>query len=221
MDGYRFSLSGADLTALGSGGLWWPERSILIVSDLHLGKAERLARAGAPNLPPYETRDTLFRLEADLTRTNARTIICLGDSFDDDAAQFNLAEDENLWIARLQAGKRWIWITGNHDPGPVELGGTHLAELPVPPLVFRHEAKSGAYGEISGHYHPKAQLSLRGRGISRPCFLIDMQRVILPAFGTFTGGLPTTSPVLCDLMRSDAIAVLTGTTARAIPMPRE
>lgn len=220
MNGYAFSLSGARLIALPSGGLWWAERSILIVSDLHLGKSERLQRLGGPALPPYETRDTLFRLEADITRTDAKTVICLGDSFDDNIAQSQLAESEKLWITRLQAGKRWIWITGNHDPGPVDLGGTHLAELPVPPLVFRHETHHSSSGEVSGHYHPKAQLSLRGRGVSRPCFLIDMDRVIMPAYGTFTGGLASHVSPLRDIMLPDAVAVLTGTTARAIPMPR-
>ena len=220
MNGYSFTLSGAALIALPSGGLWWAEKGTLIVSDLHFGKSDRIARLGGPNLPPYETRDTLFRLEADLTRTQAHTVICLGDSFDDNDAQANLAEQEKLWITRLQAGRRWIWITGNHDPGPVDLGGTHLAELPSPPLIFRHEAKHEANGEISGHYHPKAQLCLQGRGISRPCFLIDMDRVIMPAYGTFTGGLSTKAPVLSGLMRPDAVAVLTGKAARSIPMPR-
>jgi DNA ligase-associated metallophosphoesterase len=220
MTTYPFSLSGARLEALPSGGLWWPDRRILVVSDLHLGKAERHARKGGPMLPPYETRDTLFRLEADITRTNAQTIICLGDSFDDNMSEQNLPDDEKLWIVRLQAGRKWIWITGNHDPGPLELGGSHLSELPLPPLVFRHETNTHSSGEISGHFHPKAQLSVQGRGVSRPCFLIDMNRVIMPAYGTFTGGLGSHLPPLSTLMRPDALAVLTGKSARPIPMPR-
>ena len=220
MTTYPFSLSGARLEALPSGGLWWPDRRILVVSDLHLGKAERHARRGGPMLPPYETRDTLFRLEADITRTNAQTMICLGDSFDDNMSEQNLPDDEKLWIARLQAGRKWIWITGNHDPGPLELGGSHLSELPIPPLVFRHETNRHSSGEISGHFHPKAQLSVQGRGVSRPCFLIDMNRVIMPAYGTFTGGLGSHLPPLSTLMRPDALAVLTGKSVRPIPMPR-
>jgi hypothetical protein len=208
------------MVALGSGALWWPEQCLLVVSDLHLGKSERIARRGGTTLPPYDTRDTLNRLAADLARCPARTVVCLGDSFDDMAAADALPEAERQWIFRLQAGRRWVWIEGNHDPGPLEFGGAHLAELPSPPLTFRHIARRDASGEISGHYHPKATVSLRGRSITRAAFLIDRDRVILPAYGTYTGGLHAQTPVLADLMRPEAIAVLTGATPTAIPMPR-
>ena len=220
MNGYKFTLSGAPLKALGSGALWWPLESLLVVSDLHLGKSERIARRGGTSLPPYDTRDTLNRLAADIALTHARTVICLGDSFDDLVAAEALPEEERQWILRLQSGRRWVWIEGNHDPGPVEFGGAHLAELPLPPLTFRHIAQAGASGEISGHYHPKATLQARGRNITRAAFLIDSNRVILPAYGTYTGGLQSRTPVLGELMRAEAIAVLTGPTPTAIPMPR-
>ncbi len=220
MKGYNFTLSGASLTALGSGALWWPDESLLVVSDLHLGKSERIARRGGTTLPPYETRDTLTRLAADLALCNASTVICLGDSFDDIAASQALPEEERQWIFQLQAGRRWVWIEGNHDPGPIEFGGAHLAELPLPPLTFRHIAQTGGSGEISGHYHPKASLALRGRTITRPAFLIDTDRVIMPAYGTYTGGLRANAPVLSNLMRAEAIAVLTGPAPTAIPLQR-
>jgi uncharacterized protein len=213
-------LSGVALKALGSGGLFWPDRDLLCVSDLHLGKSERIARRGGIQLPPYETRDTLTRLAADLDATNARTVVCLGDSFDDLTAARALPEDEGLWITRLQAGRRWIWIEGNHDPGPIEFGGTHLGELQVGALTFRHIARPGAAGEVSGHYHPKATLHTRARAISRPAFLIDRDRLIMPAYGTYTGGLRSNNKALTHLMRSDANAVLTGARPVCIPMPR-
>jgi len=220
MNGYDFTLAGMPMVALGSGALWWPEQSLLCVSDLHLGKSERIARRGGAVLPPYDTRDTLTRLGADLARCNARTVVCLGDSFDDLLAADALPEEERLWIAKLQAGRRWLWIEGNHDPGPIDLGGSHLAELPLPPVTFRHIAQSGASGEISGHYHPKARVKTRARTISRPAFLIDADRVILPAYGTYTGGLASHDIALVRLMRYEAIAVLTGRTPYAVPMPR-
>lgn len=220
MDGYCFTLAGADLSALASGALYWPARNLLCVSDLHFGKAERRARLGEPPLPPYETRDTLTRLESDLRRTGATTVICLGDSFDDAAAGHALPETEKLWIARLQAGRRWVWIAGNHDPGPLDLGGTHMAELPSPPLTFRHMVKVGQSGEVSGHFHPKVRLAVKGCRFSRPAFLIDSDRVILPAYGTYTGGLWSDEAALSDLMRTEALAVLTGPMVHAVPMPR-
>jgi DNA ligase-associated metallophosphoesterase len=220
MNAHDFSLAGIPLKALCTGALWWPDQALLCVSDLHLGKSERIARRGGSALPPYETRDTLTRLAADLALTKARTVICLGDSFDDLGAAQALPEEEKLWIARLQAGRRWIWVEGNHDPGPVDLGGSHLAELPLAPLTFRHIAHAQASGEISGHYHPKASLSVRGRTVTRPVFLYDSDRLIMPAYGTYTGGLDCRSAVFAPLMRPEACAVLTGKAAVAVPMPR-
>ncbi|WP_119838671.1 ligase-associated DNA damage response endonuclease PdeM [Pseudooceanicola algae] len=216
MNGYDFTFAGTTLTARGSGALWWAEQRLLCVSDLHLGKSERIARRAGSALPPYEIRDTLTRLEAEIEALSPSTIICLGDSFDDAAAVRALGEADHLWLARLQAGRRWIWIEGNHDPGPLNLGGSHLRDMVQAPLCFRHIAQPEARGEVSGHYHPKAGL----RGPARPCFLADGARIILPAFGTYTGGLRSRDPALTSLMQPGALAILTGPRPRPIPMPR-
>lgn len=218
MNNHGFTLAGVELQARATGALWWAERRVLVVSDLHLGKSERIARQGGAMLPPYETHDTLGRLDAEISACAPTTVICLGDSFDDLAAGAALAADVSDWLTRLMAGRRWIWIAGNHDPGPVGLGGTHLAELPLAPLTFRHIANSSACGEVSGHYHPKLTVRTRGRAVSRACFLYDSDRAILPAFGTYTGGLRCTSPELSRLMRPEALAVLTGPVAQVVPM---
>lgn len=220
MNGCEFSLAGARLTALGSGALWWPAERLLCVSDLHLGKSERTARRGGALLPPYETRDTLARLEQDMAATGAATVICLGDSFDDLRAADGLCPDDALWLTRLMAGRRWIWIEGNHDPGPLGFGGTHMAAFRAAALTFRHIADPGASGEVSGHYHPKLRLSPRGRSMTRPCFLCDENRVILPAFGTYTGGLRSDDPAFMRLLQPGAIAILTGQQPRAVPWSR-
>jgi len=219
MNTHEFTLAGAALVARPSGALWWSEPRVLVVSDLHLGKSERLARAGGAMLPPYDTQDTLTRLNSEISATSPKCVICLGDSFDDLAAADGLAADAMPWLTGMMAGRRWIWIEGNHDPGPVGLGGAHMAELPMAQLTFRHIARAGACGEVSGHYHPKARIHARGRSVSRPCFLYDSDRVILPAFGTYTGGLRSTSPDLTHLMRPEARAVLTGRVSQVIPMP--
>lgn len=207
---------GETLTALPSGALWWGEAGVLVVSDLHLGKSERIARLGGALLPPYDTVETLTRLAADIGAVGPKTVICLGDSFDDLAASEALGDSERGTIARLQAGRRWLWIEGNHDPGPVDLGGEHLVAHRLGPLTFRHVALKGAVpGEVSGHYHPKAKLS---RG-SRPCFLADEGRLILPAYGCYTGGLDWTTPVLRRLFAERAMAYLTGPRVLAVPVP--
>jgi hypothetical protein len=179
-----------------------------------------MARRGGALLPPYETADTLDRLEGEVARLAPRTVIALGDSFDDmDAADAVLAEVSDRFLG-LMAGRRWIWIAGNHDPAPLGLSGEHRAEVRLSGLTFRHEATPGGIAEVSGHYHPKASLSARGRRISRPAFLVDADRLILPAFGTYTGGLATTEDVLSRLMAPNAAAILTGPQPVRIPMPR-
>lgn len=216
MTAHAFTFAKADLLALASGALHWPAQGLLCVSDLHLGKSERLARRVGTLLPPYETRETLSRLDAAIEATRPETVVCLGDSFDDLTAAATLADPERLWLARLMAGRRWIWIEGNHDAGPVDIGGSHRAELVLGPLSFRHIAASQAKGEVSGHYHPKLRLG----GQSRPCFLLDSDRLILPAFGCYTGGLRHDDPALRALMGPGALAILTGTRATPCPLPR-
>ncbi|GAA6190220.1 ligase-associated DNA damage response endonuclease PdeM [Phaeobacter sp. NW0010-22] len=220
MNGFSFSFAQTSLVALATGALWWPEQKLLCVSDLHLGKSERIARRAGTTLPPYDSQDTLGRLADDLERTQADVVVCLGDSFDDLQAAHTIPKQERLWITSLQAGRKWIWIEGNHDPGPVELGGTHLIDLQIERLIFRHIARQTARNEISGHYHPKAHLKTRGQRITRPAFLLDQDRLILPAYGRYTGGLSSQSTVLRYLMLKDAVAILTGPKALPIPMPR-
>lgn len=214
-------LCGETLLALPSGALHWPARGVLCVSDLHLGKAERLARRGGALLPPYEVDETLDRLAAAIAATLPAVVLCLGDSFDDLAAAPALAQAHHSRLAALQAGRDWIWIEGNHDPAAPPLAGRALPELALGPLTFRHIAKAeAAPGEVSGHYHPKAALGRRGGGIRRPCFLIDGHRLILPAFGAYTGGLDCRDPEIAALMGPGAQALLTGPTPARFPLAR-
>ena len=210
-------LTGAVLKARASGSLWWSQHSVLVVSDLHLGKSERTARQGGSMLPPYETQDTLSRLETEISAKQPENVICLGDSFDDLAASERLDQDAMDRLYRLTEDRNWIWIEGNHDPGPVFPIGFHVTEFYIKPLTFRHIAAAGSTGEVSGHFHPKATIHTRKRTLTYACFLYDSDRVILPAFGTYTGGLRSSATELAELMGSGAFAVLTGTKARAVP----
>ena len=221
MNAVDFAISGHLFMATGTQALYWPTRKLVAVSDLHLGKSERIARRSGQFFPPYETRDTLDRLEAIIAHFNPETVVCLGDSFDDIEAEQNLAPEAVDQVNLLMAGRDWVWIEGNHDPGPLEFGGRHLVQMTVDGITFRHIASDAPKGvEISGHYHPKARVALRGRSVTRPCFLFDQRRVIMPSFGTYTGGLFSTDPTLANLMDHDARAILTGVAAHIIPMPR-
>jgi DNA ligase-associated metallophosphoesterase len=213
MTAYHFSFCGPQCAALPSGALHLPDHDVLCVSDLHLGKSERIARRSGVMLPPYEVRETLEKLQADIAATRPTQIICLGDSFDDLEAAARLDEEMLLWLAQLQEGKTWIWIEGNHDPGPINLGGTHRSEIKIGTLSFRHIATETT-GEVSGHYHPKHRVA----GRSRPAFLCDDGRLIMPAYGAYTGGLASHAPALRQLFMRPPIAIMTGHKAIAVPV---
>ena len=197
--------------ALASGALFWPEQGLLCVADLHFGKAQRPALTGGAALPPYDVRDTLTRLLGDLHLTGAHSVAALGDSFDDTRASDRLSDQDRVMLHDMMAGRRWLWICGNHDPHDPGLAGTALSEAHLGPLVLRHIADPGANGEISGHYHPKVRLPVGRRG--RAAFLVDEARIILPAYGSYTGGMWADDPALRPLMSARAIAILTDRTA--------
>ena len=213
MNDLSFTFCETRCIARASGALYLPDHNVLCVSDLHLGKADRIARRSGRMLPPYEVQQTLEKLDSDLQATQPDCVICLGDSFDDLDAAGSLDEQMRLWLARMQAGRRWVWIEGNHDPGPVDLGGSHLDAVTIGALTFRHIA-TDARAEVSGHYHPKHRIT----GASRPAFLFDHDRMILPAYGTYTGGLASTSPDLRRLFSTPPMAIMTGRKAIAVPV---
>jgi len=171
-----------------SGALFWEEQRLLVVSDLHLEKGSSFAMRGVL-LPPYDTIATLSRLAAVISRHDPRVVIALGDSFHDRTAHGRLSAGDRDAVAALQAGRDWIWISGNHDPElPRDLGGTVADEVAIGPITFRHEP-TGGHGEIAGHLHPKARVSARGRSMERRCFASDGMRAVMPAFGAYAGGL--------------------------------
>ena len=181
-------IAGVSLQADLSGALFWEEQRLLVVSDLHLEKGSSFATRGVL-LPPYDTIATLSRLAAVISRHNPRVIVALGDSFHDRSAHGRLSAEDRDTVAALQAGRDWIWISGNHDPMlPPDLGGTVADEVAIGPITFRHEP-TGSDGEIAGHLHPKARVSARGRSLERRCFASDGMRAVMPAFGAYAGGL--------------------------------
>jgi DNA ligase-associated metallophosphoesterase len=190
-------LNGAELFPDVSGALYWRDRLTLIVADLHLEKGSAFAARGQL-LPPYDTRTTLKRLADVLRRTKATRVISLGDSFHDMEAGGRLPEQDRAALVAVTNCIDWVWVSGNHDPEPpADLGGMIVEDLTEGPLHFRHEATNRPVaGEISGHFHPKATVMTRMRAISARCFVSDGQRMILPSFGAFTGGLNVRDPAI-------------------------
>lgn len=217
---HALTFMGLSLVARASGALWWPDARLLCVSDLHLGRSERIARRGGGLLPPYETADTLERLRGEIDRLQPAQVLCLGDSFDDQTGRAALRDDERQRLDALVAEHEWVWIAGNHDPWTTASEPQGVVELAFGPLRFRHEPQALPNpGEVAGHLHPKLSRRLGGRLVSRSCFLLDARRMILPAFGTYTGGLSADDPALFKLFEPhSARAILTGTPCVALPL---
>lgn len=218
MTGHTFNFADETLIALPSRALWWAAARTLVVADLHLGKAGRIARRSGALLPPYEVTETLARLSALVSELAPARVICLGDSFDDDLAAEELDAAARATLQALAVGRDWVWVQGNHDPGAMRAAGQGVAAFTLGPMCFRHIAKGDGAPEVSAHYHPKLRLPARMGGGRRACFLLGQSGIILPAFGTYTGGLDATDPVLQRAIGPGAVAVVTGRTAFALPL---
>lgn len=205
----RLAFRGHELVLDPAGALYWPARELLVVADLHLEKAAAFARRGTL-LPPYDSHATLARLEILIERFRPAILVSLGDGFHDTAGARDLAPDLFDRLTGLGRSCRWVWITGNHDPElTLALGGAVLPELALDGLVLRH-APQGEAGEIAGHLHPKARLRTRRLHLHRPCFAGDETRLLIPSFGSLTGGLNVLDEAISGLFRQGFAAYLLG-----------
>ena len=205
----RFSFAGHKLAALPQGALFWPARRALIVADLHFEKASWFARTGQM-LPPYDSLATLAELSALVAATEPAEIWCLGDSFHDSAGCDRLPVTARAALTELTRRHRWIWIAGNHDRDLVNrCGGEVMPEAVVEGLVLRHEAgPADPRPELSGHFHPKLRVTVRGRRVARRCFVATESKLILPAFGALTGGLDAGHPEIIRAVGGGAQALV-------------
>jgi DNA ligase-associated metallophosphoesterase len=201
-------VGGRPFVADASGALYWHAERTLLAADLHLEKGSGLAARGAL-MPPYDTRETLARLADAIARYAPVRVVALGDSFQDRDGGTRIGADDLARLRALQAGREWIWIAGNHDPQIApRAGGRVCSELRLGGLVLRHEpALGGDTHEIAGHMHPAAKLSMYGTTLRRPCFVGDGRRLVMPAFGTFTGGLNVLDGAFRALFGGGAMAV--------------
>jgi DNA ligase-associated metallophosphoesterase len=203
------SVCGKSFIADISGALYWPAESVLMVADLHLEKGSSFAARGVM-LPPYDTRETLTRLAAVIDRFGPDTVVCLGDSLHDSNGASRMSEEDRETLSILQEDREWIWITGNHDRDVgAALGGHVVSELTVEGLTLRHEPRAAPIThEIAGHLHPAAKVSLHGHTLRRPCFAGNGRRLVLPAFGAFTGGLNVLDAAFMPLFGTGGVSVL-------------
>jgi len=204
-----FSFAGETFVATPGGALFWPDRQALLVADLHLEKASWFAKGGQ-FLPPYDSHATLTALAAEVEATGATRLYCLGDSFHDRFGCDRLPRAARDLLQSLTARLDWTWIVGNHDPGFADhCGGAIVEEVDARGIILRHEAvRDEPRPEMSGHFHPKLRLHLRGRHVSRRCFVVSDSKIIFPAFGALTGGLDAHHPEIMRQVGEGASALV-------------
>jgi len=194
-----------------TGAMYLPEPDMLLVADLHFEKGSSFARRGMM-LPPYDTRETLVALSDAVSRFDPRAVVALGDSFHDIGGPDRLGDEERATLERVQAGREWIWVTGNHDRIlPESIGGEVVEEMTVGSLTLRHEPVAGEQAEIAGHLHPVGKVVMRGRSTRRRCFLTDGARCVMPALGAYAGGLNACDAAFKPLFPNGFTAHLIGT----------
>lgn len=194
------ALGGAAFVADPMGALYWPEQRLLAVADLHLEKGSAFATRRV-FLPPYDTATTLAALSLLISRYAPRCLLALGDSFHDVGGGKRLAASDRAALSRLQSGREWIWIAGNHDPVlPADLDGTRLSEIEIGGISFRHRPEPESHeAEIAGHFHPMARVAGASGSVRRRCFVSNGIRCVLPAFGAYAGGLNLRDRAFSDL----------------------
>ena len=200
------SFAGDEFALVQDRALYWPRERALLLADLHLEKASFFAKHGQM-LPPYDSRETLERVALAIRETGARRVYTLGDNFHDSAGPSRLEPHAAGMLAALVRATDWVWITGNHDAAmEATAGGTLAEELAIAGLILRHQAKAGeTQPEISGHYHPRLQITVRERAIRRPCAVVSSAgRMILPAFGALTGGMNAADPAIVKALQPAA-----------------
>ncbi len=214
-------LAGVRVTALPMGALWIEEARALVVSDLHLEKGSAFAVRGQM-LPPYDTHAALTKLARLLDELQPDIVVSLGDSFHDGGGPARLSEPDRALLCGMIDRCDWIWVEGNHDGRSAEtLGGAVRDVLHLGALVLRHEPTEGAApGEIAGHLHPAARVGGRGRSVRRRCFAFDGERLVMPAFGAFTGGLNICDEAFEPIFPNGAMALVLGR-ERVHPAPWE
>lgn len=205
--GLAIAVRGAEVTLRASGALWISALRALVVADLHLEKGSAYAARGQM-LPPYDTRETLGRLEAEAAALAPDMIVLLGDTFHDRRSEDRLAGDDAARLAALSEGRRLVWVVGNHDAdGPRALPGETADEVALAGLILRHEPQAGPQpGEVAGHLHPAARVRAPRGTVRRRCFVTDGERLILPAFGAYAGGLNVLDEAFAGLFAGPLLA---------------
>lgn len=186
-------LKGEQLVLLAQKAAFWPRERMLIIADIHFGKAAAFRSLGIP-VPRGTTSENLHALDELVELTGARHVLFLGDFLHARAAHAASTQAAMLAWRRRRCELVLTLVRGNHDRhagDPAAQLGIDLVDEPytVGPFSFCHHPDIDAPGYVlAGHVHPVYVLATRFDALRLPCFIAGPRRMILPSFGAFTGG---------------------------------
>jgi DNA ligase-associated metallophosphoesterase len=204
---YAVKFANIDFIMDGGGILFWPARSLLIVSDLHLEKGSYFASMCQP-LPVYDTLDTLNRLQIIIEKYQPEHVVALGDNMHDAKALQRMMPQDLAYLKKLCSSvNQWSWIVGNHDKDDYStsvLSGMNFYNvITIDNIVLSHDYCQDVEYQIIGHYHPKISVKTKIRGVNGKCFVVTDNKILMPAFGSYTGGLDVKHAVLNTLISQE------------------
>ncbi|PZP40256.1 MAG: ligase-associated DNA damage response endonuclease PdeM [Pseudomonas fluorescens] len=198
----EISFGGERLWLDPAAAVYMPDHATLIVSDLHLEKGSFLSQTGAP-VPLYDSVETLLNLKSLVEYYKPQQVVLLGDTFHDRHALARLPETQRELLHGLSLSVTgWFWVAGNHDPDlNLDLPGVTTTQHRVGNLHLSHEPVKGFDPLVVGHFHPKISTHIQGHKVKGKVFISDPGLLILPAFGTYAGGLLTTHSIYKEYFR--------------------
>jgi DNA ligase-associated metallophosphoesterase len=193
MSGVMVEVAGESLLLLPEKAIYWPREGMLIVADIHFGKAAAFRALGVP-VPRGTTSENLASLDALVAAYGARQVVFLGDFLHARAAHASSTQLAMLAWRQRHPDLALMLVRGNHDlhaGDPAAALGMTLVDEPhaIGPFAFCHHPGVDAPGYgLAGHVHPVYVLATRFDALRLPCFVVGEQGLILPSFGAFTGG---------------------------------
>ena len=184
------------------GILFWFEKKIAIISDLHLEKGTGYAPTGQ-FLPPYDSEETLTKLFNLTKQHDIKKIILLGDTFHDKNALSRMSKKVTSLFKNLLNKYEVIFVLGNHEDNMEFENITFFDEYVLDGIHFIHQASKKNIYQISGHYHPIATVRTGSKKITGKCFIQLKYNLILPSFGVYTGGLNIKNRIFKEIFKKE------------------
>ena len=193
MSAVAVRVAGENLLLLPEKAIYWPAERMLIIADIHFGKAAAFRALGVP-VPRGTTSENLAGLDALVAQHGAERVVFLGDFLHARAAHASSTQLAMLAWRQRHPDLQLMLVRGNHDlhaGDPAAALGIELVDEPhqVGPFAFCHHPDVETPGYVlAGHVHPVYVLATRFDALRLPCFVVGQERMILPSFGSFTGG---------------------------------